>query len=275
MAAQPWSTVVQQWKLVEDTSTDAGAGLYGRIDRDAARTLIGVSSETDCDVKCTQMLGRMANFYRQTLLLRFQKSYPNTAKDFLSLQALRLQEYRGMRSSLLNAAGVSELSIDWLLDSTSANIGVPALGTSSTLYYITADDPVNGTSGTYAGTAENGAFLVKEPVEALYINRGTKSSPTWVQWSTTSLIDYILNPTELLECGYLRTIFYMKGYGTIIDISNFSERLRDMPTAQKLSLQEAMEAENLALSIIQVDPSADGLLSDQEVRATTNRRYFF
>jgi hypothetical protein len=271
MPAQPWSTVAQQWQIV----TDDG-GLYSRIDRSALYTLIGASDESDRDTKATQQLVRMTNHYRQRLLLRFQKSYPNTAEEFLKRMAVHLAEYRGMRGALQNAVGLSDLSTE---NSNSINSdswpNVTLIDTGATLYYVTSDDPTNGTSGTYAGTAENGAYLVKEPVEKLYINRGTKASPIWVRWDTTSLIDYILNPEELLECGYLRAIAYLKGYGTIMDNNDFTQRLDFMPKVQQAAMKELIEAEDLAFELLRVDESADGLISDNEVKRQTRKRFFF
>ena len=42
-----------------------------------------------------------------------------------------------------------------------------------------AGAPVNGTSGTLAGKAEKGAQLSDTVNGKLYINTGTKASPTW------------------------------------------------------------------------------------------------
>jgi hypothetical protein len=45
--------------------------------------------------------------------------------------------------------------------------------------YENAGAPVDGTSGTLAGVAKKGALLVDTTNANLYINTGTKASPTW------------------------------------------------------------------------------------------------
>lgn len=47
-----------------------------------------------------------------------------------------------------------------------------------------AGAPVNGGSGTFAGTATVGALLVDTTNAILYINTGTQASPTWTKVGT-------------------------------------------------------------------------------------------
>lgn len=42
-----------------------------------------------------------------------------------------------------------------------------------------AGEPVNGTSGSFAGLALKGALLVDVTNAVLYINTNTQASPTW------------------------------------------------------------------------------------------------
>lgn len=44
-----------------------------------------------------------------------------------------------------------------------------------------AGDPVNGTSGTYAGIADAGDFLIDTTNKHVFVNTNTQASPTWSQ----------------------------------------------------------------------------------------------
>lgn len=45
--------------------------------------------------------------------------------------------------------------------------------------FSNAGAPVDGTSGTKAGTADKGALLIDTTNANLFVNAGTLSSPTW------------------------------------------------------------------------------------------------
>jgi hypothetical protein len=49
-----------------------------------------------------------------------------------------------------------------------------------------ADAPTDGTSGTAAGKAGPGCLLIDTNNKILYINTGTKASPTWTKVGTQS-----------------------------------------------------------------------------------------
>ena len=46
--------------------------------------------------------------------------------------------------------------------------------------------PVNGTSGSFAGTAGKGSLLIDDLHGGLYQNTGTKASPTWTNSDTNT-----------------------------------------------------------------------------------------
>jgi hypothetical protein len=62
-------------------------------------------------------------------------------------------------------------------------VGLSPAGSSSSektvVVWPLAGSPTNGTSGSFAGSAEKGDLLVDTTNAVLYINTNTKASPTW------------------------------------------------------------------------------------------------
>jgi hypothetical protein len=139
------------------------------------------------------------------------------------------------------------------------------------------------TNATLAGSAGNGEYCgigsmpegQDMPAVLLYINRGTLASPVWEAYDSASLVDHIKNPEEILDCGYLRALFYMAGFATFMDNGEWDERMENMPKVQGITLKQALEDEAIAFNILDIDISGDGVISDSEKASNTMRKYFF
>lgn len=276
--SQPWTTVVKQW---------TPSGFYDWMASGAVALYLNERpGSTDATVqKC---ITQMTEFYRRTLIARFKRSYPQTARQMMTYALERFAESQRYLKAMQERLGANDpwgvmngFPVAQLAQPT-ANMPAPYSTIVGSYWYDLhpkppfplSSPPVDGV--TLAGQADNGDFCADMSFEALYINRGTKASPVWHRFrvggiSNTSdhpLIDYINNPEELLDCGYNRVRYYIRDRGMDSDAGDFISRLDKMPGAAKLALNRASEEEELAFSILEVDESADGILSDYELGRT-------
>lgn len=275
----PWATVVSQWTLDD---------LYDVIDPDAASQLINATSDDDRDAKCTQRLQRMQRFYRQKLIQQFRQNYPD---DLASIQTFiqgRVQRLREFNEYQINASGARDvlqpIGFSSLTDTSllTPDDGVYGVAGQSFPRLYLASPPI--TAGLLANTAERGEFLglvgapkdgSDRPEQVVYINQGTKASPAWTVFDDDSLIDYLVNPGEILDGGYTRTVFYLQGYGTMIDDGDWDGRMKNMPTARGVTLKEALEAEALAFGLLRPSLDGSGIVSDFGKQTSKRRKAFF
>lgn len=280
----PWATVAQQWTL------SATNGLYSFVDAAAARHLLGVSTPAECDAKCTQLIARMARFYKQKLMERFSSEYPDDLQSMMTAYTRRVQQVQEFQRYCNTVAGVGDvvpaMSVgSWTYSAwpPGSSIAVPTAGVygmavniSPALYMVNSTStPID--SSLLANETNPGDYIGDASVSAstrLYVNHGTRAVPVWVAFDNGSLVDYLLNYDLLLDAGYIRTLFYMKGYGTLMDKGEWDERLSAMPSAAGVSLKEALEMESLSFGLIQVDRSANGLVSDNVKASGRKRKYF-
>lgn len=287
MAVVPWSTLaLTLWPLTAATSVDPGGGFYGRISQNAASYLVGAAGDTaTADRIVTQQIQRMANFYRQKLILRFSQVYPDTLPEMERQYERRKQavtEFRNYKESVEGYGEVlpaTTLSFGdfWPTGSVSSGIFGYSTGLKPALYFfdssVSAIDInllANTTNpGDYAGDTNIAAAI------GLYCNHGTKATPVWVNANRNTLPDFISNPEEIVECGYLRAISYVKSFGTDMDMEDFQYRQEKMPSAFKMKREEATEAENVAFALLQIDRSGNGVISDYDRKATQVKKWFF
>lgn len=142
------------------------------------------------------------------------------------------------------------------------------------IFFYCNDAPVNGTSGTYAGDADNGRYLIARiaSFDYLYINRGTKASPDWQ--TTGELTDYISNPEELTESYILACKYFSFQHRRDGSVQN---SMMDTGVYHELSKECKKEYDRelcRAKPNIRPDTGADGLISDFELTATKEMAWF-
>ncbi len=290
MSVVPWSTLASTlWPLRATTSVEPGGGFYGRINENAVSNLVGADNAATMDNIVNTQIQRMANIYRQKLILRLLQVYPDTLPAFERQYERRKQaarEFAAYKNSVSDA-GETIPSISLSFGSVlalSTSLLTPVGGVygftealKPALYFFNSEStPINsdllkdGTNpGDYAGDISPSATI------GLYCNHGTRAVPVWVNANRNTLTDFISNPEEIQECGYQRAIAYVKSYATDMDQGDFEFRQEKMPTAYRMKREEATEAETAAFALIQIDRSGNGIISDFDRAATQVKKYFF
>jgi len=214
------------------------------------------------------------------ILSWLKKSYPNQVQDWITMLVDIYSNARKRISSEYEATGInsivqfpgSELQPFDLENYLQLGQGVKP----KTFFKQAA--PVSGSNGDFKGIADNGAFYVDTLNEELYINLATSDTTvTWTLFETDNLIDFILNPEklnrpavtgiiwQLLEEGTLK----LKGEGNFAGPSELMDK--SIPRYQKM-FQDHMD---LALSLIKIDSSGDGLISNFEKRIGQSSNFIF
>lgn len=124
--------------------------------------------------------------------------------------------------------------------------------------------PVSGSTGTFAGLAEQGSLLADILNSVLYINRGSSDTPMWQLFQPADGIDYLLNPSELKRAMTSRTILEMS-----IDAA-FRNMAQAVPFVEKGTTNFAIDfwqkeyTKDLerALSCVDINISGSGLMND-------------
>lgn len=134
-----------------------------------------------------------------------------------------------------------------------------------TYYYSSA--PVNGTSGTYARTANPGDILFDTSTDLGYINRGTLASPTWQRFIAEDGIDFILNPSELKYTNVFAAGVIMAGRGFLSDKPNYqSQAIKAFfLNAKDSNLNDYKDSLKMALPRIQFNISGSGTATAYEL----------
>lgn len=206
------------------------------------------------------------------LKVKFKKSYSGTPSQWRTQLTYRYDEQiqkfswanhrdNGITPNIGYGYGYSFGDGNWY------ELGL--LGTNSLVSPITfynSGVPTNGTSGAYANIALNGDFLVNTNRNGyLYINRGTSASPLWERFLTDDLINYVLNPTELLDAAISAVIYAIAVDRAIPrDMNTFADldALRLIKEDCRIKWFEDMA---VAETLIQIDESGDGIVSNYEL----------
>jgi hypothetical protein len=214
----------------------------------------------------------------QDLQIEFQNRYPNTVAQFVQYVEGALDQRKQRATKQFAATGINSITppvgydqiFDPMFDGdlndyTSAN-ACPQI-----LYGNTA--PINGATGTHAGLASNGVFLIDGTHQMVYEQRGSLASPTWELWDTTALPNYLLNPSVL----------YLWGASLTVQCCLEDAQFRDGISADKqeyldkrlLAIYKTVASDRArALQLLKVDSSLDGSISEFERTAFTNSDWF-
>lgn len=277
----PWTTVIQQWTL---------PGLFDRADEATLRLLVSSTSIADREAKIQSAgLNRMTAYYRQVLMQRFITMYPDTLEDMTlayTRHIERTKEFSNYASKVSNAKeAVPQTpvlgSMTLAAYPPDSSLVVPVNGiygyvanVRPRLFFFSSDGtPID--SSLLAGAADPGDFAGDTFAEMLYTNHGTKATPTWVRADSTGLIDFITNPLEILECGYQRALYFIKCYAVDGNDSEFEFRITTLPGAATVKMKEVKELEDAAFQLLQVDTSANGIITDASRRAGRVRKWTF
>ncbi len=286
MSLLPWATVVNQW---------TPSGLYQRVSADGVSNLLGTETEATRDSLVASVgISSMADFYRQKLIQIFRESFPDdlqTMRTAIERRTAALQEYQNYTRTVSGADETIAPTI-----STAGNFAAYPTGSSLLMAnagvfgFIQNVRPrlflVQGpvTNALLVNEAESGEYLgvvsmsdgSAMPASLLYINRGTLEAPNWIAFDDDSLIDYIINPTELLECGYVRVMANLKAYAQDVPKGAGMEwSYTYMPNAIKAQLSAATAMENVAFALIRPSLDGTGLVTDDLRKGNKIRKWIF
>jgi hypothetical protein len=207
---------------------------------------------------------------RQDVIVRAQRSYPTTVQAWLDRahaaadrrdeSVMRERERLGFRDR------DDEFATDIYGGGTFSSEGRVLRPQT----FTNAGAPTNGTSGTEAGYADNGARLIDTDNDALYINRGTLASPTWERFTAESMIDYIANPTELKHAAVMLTLALLYENRIHRFSATHEADFARLGSIVKYCRDEYTALFDKAIAILQIDASNDGTVDDVERSATRN-----
>ncbi|SRR6266576_1973196 len=279
-----WSTVATQW---------TPSGLYLRANKEGIGNLLGQESDATIRDGLVQTVGidLMAALYRQKLMQRFTEEYSDTLEAIQVEYVRRLQMAAEFQNHSGRIAGVDEVIGQVALSG--AVVGAFPLGTS---VFVPTDGiygqvqnlkpgywfidssvaPIN--SSLLANQTQPGDYMgdmnPKVTVD-LYINQGTSAVPVWNAADSQKLVDYIYNPSEILEVGYRRTKLNIKIYA--MDVPKSAElewNYTYLPPAIKAELLSLQEDEQLSFALLRIDRSANGIISDYDKDAGKITKWF-
>lgn len=156
--------------------------------------------------------------------------------------------------------------------------------------YYTNTVPVNGTSGTLAGVAANGArldYIATTGEQRLYINRGSITSPTWEKTNHRDAVNWILNSEVLIEPHICATMRRLAEKGIFSNRVNYQDRankefsmdsesywnIKFLDTLYGQKDEKGRTINPGILKDLDIDYSGDGIMSDFEM-ATVGEEHF-
>src|ERR1019366_4292452 len=279
----PWTTVVQQWTpsgFCANKSADGMGNLLSansNEQRDALVQTVGIDLTTD--------------FYRQTLIAKFRKDFPDDLASMQTFMQGKIQQAKDFQAYADAVANVGDVNRPLTLanmsafpDNSSMTVATSGVfGVVSQLFprLFIVQAPV--TNSLLVGVAGTGEFLGvgsaatggDMPAQRLYINQGTMAVPNWVAFTDDSLIDFLINPQELLTCGYERTLMNLRAYSMDVPVGARIEwSYTYMPPAIKTQLTRVQELEEKAFGLLR--PSLDGTgIATDFIKSTGKRRKAF
>lgn len=124
--------------------------------------------------------------------------------------------------------------------------------------------PTSGSTGTFAGMAEQGSLLADIQNAVLYINRGTSTSPAWNIFLPSDGIDHLLNPTELQRPMTSRTIMEMSVDAAFRNMAQATPFVEAGTTNFAIEFWRKQYKEDLdrAMSCLDINIDGSGLMND-------------
>lgn len=214
----------------------------------------------------------------QDLQIEFQNRYPNTVAQIVQYgEYIRDQRIQRARKQFA-ASGVNSITppvgyfqvyypdYDGDFNQFTSVYGVPRI----VYFYGT---PTNGTTGTYAGLADNGSFLIDSQHQIVYQQRGSLLSPTWGTWDTSQLADFLLNPDVLqIWAGSLTVQCCLEDSTMRDEISQDRYDMLDKMLARAYNIVSRDKAR--ALQLIRPDTSLNGVISEFDASAFRDTDFF-
>jgi hypothetical protein len=216
------------------------------------------------------------DFIRPRLQELFTKVYPDTVDRWIQYAELQLDSERERMAKLYDQSGANYVVLPG-----SYAVGAYLTGSYLPFFmdsfgsglpprtYYNYGTPTNGTAGSFAGTAENGSFLVDTRYRQLYINRGTLSSPTWSAFIAENLIDYLANADVtngqvLKRSTCAGAIWLCLLDGEMKNNSNWDQNFELL--AEVIKRWKAYYDEWFAqdVTLLKVDISGDGIITEYE-----------
>lgn len=267
------------------------------MDKIHSAEIVIVTNKNNVDLKSliqTHIYSSKDQYLRQPLVLECTKRFPNTVQSWLEFKRMQINVAQvGLTRDLQQSFSLSGTDTAWYQDGNGTFIDVAGLITGSIMgvmprtFYLYGV-PSNGTNGTCAGVAMNGAMLIDTQHWLLYINREMNdppSSPVWQLYDAKDGINFILNPEELKWAAIWACALSMAQDGFLRNAGNYgSAAIRDWKEhvisfckGQYMdALWGMMDERNGrkrsdgALSLIDWDISGDGKTSDFERSMSSN-----
>jgi hypothetical protein len=248
--------------------------VYSRVNRDGLGQLVSASGQ-GLDAIVQEQIDLNKDDIRKRLIKLFKDSYPTTVDRWITFSSYAINQTRNRLEQALRSRGLEEL----LPSDIGTLVNDPDFIFNGFLtrpaQFLNHGAPTNGASGTEAGNAANGSILIDTVNWAVYQNKGTLAVPAWTLWDPKGFVDCILNPTELKTPNVTGTILALYENGSLIDNGQYSENLKAYEDTKKRLTKKYAEDLELALSILDVDASGDGLLSDFEKSRVSEFDYGF
>lgn len=209
---------------------------------------------------------------RQDVLVRVAESYATKVQDWLAQAQSIVDRRRESSAAEYDRAGYDPLG-DGGDAFTSASTFASGTRRLMPQTFTHEGTPTNGTSGTQATFAENGARLVDTKYSFLYINRGTLASPTWEKLTPESAIDYITNPTELKHAAVMLTLTLLYEDRVHRFTANHDANFDRLASIVAYCRDQYTKHFDIAYRLLGFDLSNDGTVDEFERSSTRRTTY--
>jgi len=191
--------------------------------------------------------------------------YPNRSADVIALRNRLEQEAKDQISRVRMLNGTNAIvPPEGVIDSDNDDDEETQTTGDYPQVFLTSGAPTSGSSGDYAGTAKNGAYLIDTEVNKTYINRGTLDIPTWEPWIIKELVDLLLNPECLTYAVASGVVWKIYEYAESIQSPHFLDRMDVIGKKTKEKKAFFHEKLNVALQDLECDLSGDGQINEFE-----------
>ena len=205
-----------------------------------------------------------SDFIKPRLQELFTKVYADTVGRWIEQATSKQDDDR------IRAARFSEQSGAGTVQSSASVIAVPFFfdtlsqqGMPPRTYY-NSGTPTDGVSGTFAGAAPNGAYLVDYHNGQLYVNSGTTASPAWTAFVAEDLVDKITNASVLKRASVAATIWLCLEDGAMRDNAAFDRNMEMVGSLAKRWKCYYDEWFQEDVTRLQIDISGNGTVSEYE-----------
>jgi hypothetical protein len=240
-----------------------------------------ISDPTQLTAAIQNKITLAKDWIKLRLQQHFTEIFPTTVEDAIARNNERVRRMQEQYASSFELTGLDTVvpTIEYGMFSSDdfnsyyANFITRSPARPRTYYLMRA--PVSGSSGDFAGQADNGDFLVDMDGSELYLNTGTTDVPTWNVFVAENMIDYVTNPDVLLHAATSGTIFAALQDGTLRGNALYNQNMQLLGDATAYWEQLFLKDLKTAVPLVKVDISGDGSLSSYERNASRKTRYIF